>query len=131
MSVTNVKWSGEGLILTASQDRTINVYNSETGKLIRKLLGHGHWINHLALNTDYVLRSGPFDHTGTKFSSIEEGFLSFCFFLFLLIGPSADHSSSFNPLHFSSAQQKALQRYLSVKGNRPERLVQFLLPLSR
>jgi hypothetical protein len=33
------------------------------GKLVRTLEGHAHRVNHLALSTDYVLRSGPFDHT--------------------------------------------------------------------
>lgn len=93
MSVTSVKWSGEGLLITGSQDRTINVYSSIDGKLIRTLVGHGHWINHLALNTDSVLRSGPFDHNGIGAADLQE------------------------------AQQKALQRYLAVKGDRPERLV--------
>lgn len=30
---------------------------------MRSLEGHGHRVNHLALSTDYVLRTGPFDHT--------------------------------------------------------------------
>ena len=29
--------------------------------LCRTLQGHGHWVNILALNTDYVLRTGAFD----------------------------------------------------------------------
>lgn len=27
----------------------------------RTLQGHGHWVNVLALNTDYVMRTGAFD----------------------------------------------------------------------
>ena len=27
----------------------------------RTLQGHGHWVNVLALNTDYVVRTGAFD----------------------------------------------------------------------
>eukprot|EP01133_Synstelium_polycarpum_P009859 gene9859-11520_t len=72
MSVTCVKWSGEGFIYTASQDRTIRVYNTTEGKTIRVLEGHAHWVNTLALNTDYVLRTGPFDHTGKRFDTVEE-----------------------------------------------------------
>lgn len=30
------------------------------GVLCRTLEGHGHWVNTLALNVDYVLRIGPF-----------------------------------------------------------------------
>lgn len=31
------------------------------GKLVRSLMGHAHRVNHLALSTDYVCRTGPFD----------------------------------------------------------------------
>jgi hypothetical protein len=31
------------------------------GVLCRTLQGHGHWVNTLALSTDYVLRTGAFD----------------------------------------------------------------------
>lgn len=34
--------------------------------------GHGHWVNSLALSTEYVLRTGAFDHTTKNFSSPEE-----------------------------------------------------------
>lgn len=36
------------------------------------LQGHGHWVNSLALSTEYVLRTGAFDHTGKQYSSPEE-----------------------------------------------------------
>lgn len=63
-SVTTVLWGGNGLIYTASQDRTIKVWRAEDGVLCRSLDGHAHWINTMALSTDYVLRTGPYDHTG-------------------------------------------------------------------
>ncbi|XP_055681627.1 protein Notchless [Lutzomyia longipalpis] len=59
-AVTNVRWGGVGLIYTSSQDRTIKIWRASTGTLCRTLTGHGHWVNCLALNTDYVLRTGPF-----------------------------------------------------------------------
>lgn len=63
-SVECVKWGGRGLLYTASRDRTIKVWGAdeESGhfKLVRTLSGHAHRINSLALNTDYVLRTGPF-----------------------------------------------------------------------
>jgi len=31
------------------------------GVLCRTLQGHGHWVNVLALSTDYVMRTGAFD----------------------------------------------------------------------
>ena len=41
------------------------------------LKDHAHWVTTLALNTDFVLRTGPFDHTATRPASDEEGtFLS-------------------------------------------------------
>ncbi|CAG2171511.1 unnamed protein product [Oppiella nova] len=60
-SVTCVKWGGSGLIYTASQDRTVKVWTSDTGVLCRTLEGHAHWVNTLALSTDYVLRTACFD----------------------------------------------------------------------
>ncbi|KAF5449979.1 hypothetical protein F2P56_030367 [Juglans regia] len=55
--------------------------------------GHGHWVNSLALSTEYVLRTGAFDHTGKHYSSPEE------------------------------MKKVALERYNKIKGNGPERLV--------
>ena len=40
--------------------------------MVEDLKGHAHWVNTLALNTDYVLRSGCFDHTGKTFSNNKE-----------------------------------------------------------
>eukprot|EP01130_Rhizamoeba_saxonica_P002527 TRINITY_DN12314_c0_g1_i1.p1 TRINITY_DN12314_c0_g1~~TRINITY_DN12314_c0_g1_i1.p1 ORF type:complete len:495 (-),score=106.37 TRINITY_DN12314_c0_g1_i1:169-1653(-) len=92
-SITCVKWGGEGLIYTASQDTTIKVWSANEGKLVRVLKGHGHWVNTLSLNTDYVLRTGAYDHTGVSYD---------------------------NPIE---AQEKALERYNAVKGPGPEKLV--------
>jgi ribosome assembly protein 4 len=72
-SVTGIKWGGEGLIYTASQDRTIKVWRTKDGCLCRSLQGHGHWVNTMALSTDYSLRTAAFDpgdptlqHTGVQ-----------------------------------------------------------------
>ena len=62
-SVTKVLWGGEGLVYSASQDRTIKVWEADTGIMQNELKGHAHWVNCLALSTDYVLRTGCFDHT--------------------------------------------------------------------
>ncbi|XP_031483494.1 notchless protein homolog [Nymphaea colorata] len=93
LAVTCVKWGGDGLIYTSSQDCTIKVWETNQGKLVRELKGHGHWVNTLALNTEYVLRTGAFDHTGKQYSSPEE------------------------------MKKVALERYTKMKGNVPERLV--------
>jgi ribosome assembly protein 4 len=68
-SVECVKWGGEGLIYTASRDRTIRVWNGNeakgrVGTLVRTLVGHGHRVNTLAVSCDYVCRTGPYDHRG-------------------------------------------------------------------
>jgi ribosome assembly protein 4 len=77
----------------SSQDCTIKVWETTQGKLIRELKGHGHWVNTLALSTEYVLRTGPFDHTGKQYSSSEE------------------------------MKKAALVRYTAAKRDSPERLV--------
>ncbi|KAA0048388.1 notchless protein-like protein [Cucumis melo var. makuwa] len=93
LAITCVKWGGDGVIYTGSQDCTIKVWETKQGKLIRELKGHGHWVNSLALSTEYVLRTGAFDHTGKQFSSPEE------------------------------MKKVALERYNKMKGSAPERLV--------
>ncbi|XP_057498668.1 notchless protein homolog isoform X2 [Actinidia eriantha] len=93
LAVTCVKWGGDGVIYTGSQDCTIKVWETSQGKLIRELKGHGHWVNSLALSTEYVLRTGAFDHTGKQYSSPEE------------------------------MKKVALERYNKMKGSAPERLV--------
>ncbi|KRX14708.1 Notchless -like protein 1 [Trichinella nelsoni] len=60
-SVSCIRWGGEGLIYSASQDRTLKMWRVDKGILCRTFQGHGHWVNTIALNTDYVLRTGAFD----------------------------------------------------------------------
>jgi len=60
-SVTCVRWGGADLIYSSSQDSTIKVWRAADGVLCRTLQGHGMWVNFLALNVDYVLRTGAFD----------------------------------------------------------------------
>ncbi|KAG8587806.1 hypothetical protein GDO81_005787 [Engystomops pustulosus] len=69
------------------------------GVLCRTLQGHAHWVNTMALSTDYVLRTGAFN-------------------------PS---EASVNPQEMKGTleqlKEKALQRYNQVRGKDPERLV--------
>ena len=67
-SVTKTLWGGEGLIYSASQDRTIKVWHAEEGIMMQELKGHAHWVNTLALSTEYVLRTGCIDHNRKEFS---------------------------------------------------------------
>lgn len=66
MSVTCVKWSANGLIYTASQDRSVKVWRGSDGVMCRSLEGHAHWVNTLALNCDYVVKTGPFEPAALK-----------------------------------------------------------------
>jgi len=45
------------------------VWEADTGIMQSELKGHAHWVNCLALSTDYVLRTGCFDHKKKEFSS--------------------------------------------------------------
>jgi ribosome assembly protein 4 len=63
-TVSCVKWGGTGNIYTASHDKTVKVWNAKDGTLAHTMNAHAHWVNHLALSTDFVLRTGYFDHTG-------------------------------------------------------------------
>jgi ribosome assembly protein 4 len=58
-----VRWGGTGQIYTASSDKMVKVWDAVQGTLIHTLASHAHRVNHLALSTDFVLRTGYFDHT--------------------------------------------------------------------
>ncbi|GIY64195.1 notchless protein homolog 1, partial [Caerostris extrusa] len=64
-------WGGNGLIYSGSQDRNIKVFRGSDGVLCRTLKGHAHWVNSIALNTDYVIRTGSFDPRTASFSRPE------------------------------------------------------------
>ncbi|GBN26220.1 Notchless 1 [Araneus ventricosus] len=70
-SVTCLRWGGSGLIYSGSQDRTILVYRANDGVLCRTLKGHAHWVNTIALNTDYVMRTGPYDPSKASVNYME------------------------------------------------------------
>ena len=104
-SVECVKWGGTGLLYTASRDRTIKVWAVDGSgrsqqKLVRTLTGHAHRINTLALNCDYVLRTGA-----------SELSLSFSF-----SSSSSSSSSSAAAPAADELKAKALARYLAVVG---------------
>eukprot|EP01012_Entosiphon_sulcatum_P025929 TRINITY_DN31308_c0_g1_i1.p1 TRINITY_DN31308_c0_g1~~TRINITY_DN31308_c0_g1_i1.p1 ORF type:complete len:512 (+),score=88.86 TRINITY_DN31308_c0_g1_i1:23-1537(+) len=69
--VTCVKWGGQGYIYSCSQDHFLMVWDADAGTCVRRLEGHAHWVNHMALNTDIVLRTGSHDHTEKTFETPE------------------------------------------------------------
>jgi len=75
--VMQIRWSGErpdigGVVYSAGRDCVIKVWNPKDGAMLNELKGHGHWVNTLALNTDYVIRSGPYSHEPAKFKDLSE-----------------------------------------------------------
>lgn len=66
-SVTGVKWGGTNpsKLYTSSLDRTIKIWDPTKGTLIQTFTSHAHRVNHLALSTDFVLRTAFHDHTGS------------------------------------------------------------------
>ncbi|KAJ3010944.1 UNVERIFIED_CONTAM: hypothetical protein HDU68_001882, partial [Siphonaria sp. JEL0065] len=70
--VTCIKWGGTGLLYSASRDKSVRVWDAKDGKLVRVLEGHGHWVNSLAVSSEFLVRTGGWDHTGKKFKSTEE-----------------------------------------------------------
>ncbi|KAK9773933.1 hypothetical protein SCAR479_09574 [Seiridium cardinale] len=62
-NVSCVRWGGKGLIYTSSHDKTIKVWSAVDGTLKHTLAAHAHWVNHLALSTEFVLRTAYYDHT--------------------------------------------------------------------
>lgn len=61
--ITSVLWSGSNLIFTCGRDRLIKAWHGTHFNCVANLSGHAHWINNLCLNTEFVLRTGAFDHT--------------------------------------------------------------------
>ncbi|KAI8034952.1 hypothetical protein M5D96_012299 [Drosophila gunungcola] len=97
-AVTAVRWGGAGLIYTSSKDRTVKMWRSADGILCRTFSGHAHWVNNIALSTDYVLRTGPFH-------------------------PVKDRSKSHLSLSTEELQESALKRYQAVCPDEVESLV--------
>lgn len=63
-SITCVRWGGIHRIYTSSQDKTIKIWNSRSWNCLNTLSSHVHWVNHLALSTDFTLRTSYHDYTG-------------------------------------------------------------------
>jgi ribosome assembly protein 4 len=62
-AVTCVKWAGDGRVYSTSQDKTVRIWDPVHGRCLHTLTAHAHWVNHMALSTDFVIRTGFYDHT--------------------------------------------------------------------
>jgi len=64
-SITKTIWSGENIIYTCSEDQTVKIFDENLNHL-QTLIGHSHWINTMALNTENILRTGCYDYDNIK-----------------------------------------------------------------
>ncbi|XP_065892150.1 notchless protein homolog 1-like [Dysidea avara] len=85
--ILSIAWSPDGKkIASGCKAGTVCIWDSVTGKQLGKFLtghrqwitwlswrpmhqtlsGYGHWVNTLCLNTDYVLRTGPYESANDK-----------------------------------------------------------------
>ncbi|KAI0194559.1 soluble quino protein glucose/sorbosone dehydrogenase [Astrocystis sublimbata] len=71
-AVTMVRWGGLNYVYTASQDKQVKVWNALDGTLRHSLNSHAHWVNHITLSTDSILRTAYHDHTKVVPASDEE-----------------------------------------------------------
>lgn len=71
-SVSCVKWGGLGHIYSGSHDKTIKVWSAKDGRLVNTLVSHAHWVNHLAVSTEFALRTGPFGQAASGGASAAE-----------------------------------------------------------
>jgi ribosome assembly protein 4 len=71
-SITCVRWGGLGKVYTSSQDKAIKIWDSKNWSCIQTLSSHTHWVNHLALSTDFALRTAFHDHTSSVPDTVEE-----------------------------------------------------------
>ena len=60
-SVTSLRWGGLHKLYTGSQDKTIKIWNTRSWNCQQTLSAHSHWVNHLALSTDAVIRTSYHD----------------------------------------------------------------------
>ena len=74
------------------------------GRPLHVLKDHAHWVTTLALNTDFVLRTGPFDRTGKKPANDEEG-MRLCFFVSSF--PTSPH---LHPFFSKKTRKSAIRR---------------------
>lgn len=81
-SVECVRWGGQGLIYSGSRDKSINVWGFKSLDappiLVRKLTGHSHRVNAVAVNTEHVCRTGACDYRGAIFKDAAAAHAAAC-----------------------------------------------------
>jgi len=61
--VRHVALTGDGRAVSASFDKTLRVWDLETGECLEVLEGHNHWVLHVALTDDGQAVSASYDKT--------------------------------------------------------------------
>jgi len=54
----SVQFDSKEILVSGSEDRTIKLWNKNTGDLLRTLSGHGSWALSVAFNSYDILASG-------------------------------------------------------------------------
>ncbi|KAJ6657343.1 hypothetical protein lerEdw1_002710 [Lerista edwardsae] len=124
-SVTCIRWGGDGLLYSSSQDRTIKVWRTQDGVLCRTLQGHAHWVNTMALSTDYALRTGAFEPAEASVNpqdvseSCKSILRAWAPFGFPLVRDKREGIEEVQP----SQDRRCLVVFFCQQGQQPERLV--------
>ena len=80
-AITCIAWGGSGfgtrngIIYTGSEDCMVKMWDGTNGVCIGQLgisTTQSHWVNTIALSTDYALRVGPYDEDGIKAETIQQ-----------------------------------------------------------
>ena len=61
--VRSVAFDSNDILASGSYDRTIKLWNKNTGDLLRTLNGHGNWVWSVAFDSNNILASGSWDST--------------------------------------------------------------------
>ena len=61
--VLSVAFDPKEILVSGSEDRTIKLWNKNTGNLLRTLRGHGNWVWTVAFDSNDILASGSRDNT--------------------------------------------------------------------
>jgi WD40 repeat protein len=69
-----VAWSPDGTVASGSADKTIKLWNTNTGQCVSTLSGHSHYVTSVAWNNDGTkLASGSWDKTVKVWSVVSAG----------------------------------------------------------
>lgn len=72
-AITDVKWTRSGFIAFSSEDCKVYVYAASDWKCVRVLQSHGHWVNSIALSSEWSTRFACYSHIlGEEYRSMSQ-----------------------------------------------------------